>query len=102
LRALGGKSAVSTEDDVDNILRILEVLSPRLITFIIVLLVLSLSYLGKGWGIERLVEADALEERVSRLRVHRTLFLQDFLKLCVIVPQLLAMRIALNGRDFLV
>jgi hypothetical protein len=51
LRALGGESAVSTEDVVDNVLRILEVLSPRLVTLVIVLLVLSLSYLRVGWGV---------------------------------------------------
>jgi hypothetical protein len=34
--------------------------------------------------------------------VYRALFLQDFLELCVIVPELLAMRIALNSHDFLV
>jgi hypothetical protein len=34
--------------------------------------------------------------------VYGTLFVQDFLKLCVIVPHLLAARIALNSRDFLV
>jgi hypothetical protein len=39
---------------------------------------------------------------VSLLQVHRALFVQDFLKLCVIVPRLLSTRIALNSRDFLV
>jgi hypothetical protein len=34
--------------------------------------------------------------------VYRALFVQDFLELCVIVPRLLAMRIALNSHDFLV
>jgi hypothetical protein len=34
--------------------------------------------------------------------VHRELFVQDFLKLWVIVPQLLATQIVLNNRDFLV
>jgi hypothetical protein len=48
------------------------------------------------------VEADALEEHVSRHWVHRALFVQDFLKLCVIVPRLLATRVALNNCDFLV
>jgi hypothetical protein len=49
---LGRESAVSAEDDFDDVLWILEVLSPRLVTLPIVLLVLSLSCLGEGWGIE--------------------------------------------------
>jgi hypothetical protein len=49
-----------------------------------------------------LVEADALEERMSSLRVHRALFVQGFLKLCFIVPRLLATQIALDTRDILV
>jgi small-conductance mechanosensitive channel len=48
------------------------------------------------------LEADALEERVLQLRVYRALFVQDFLKLCVVVPRLHATRIALNSHDFLV
>jgi hypothetical protein len=52
LRALGGESAISAEDGVDDVLRVLEILSPRLVTLIIFLLVLSLSYMRKGWGIE--------------------------------------------------
>jgi hypothetical protein len=52
LRALGGKSTVSAEDDVDNILRILKSLSPRLVTLLVILLVLSLSCLREGWDIE--------------------------------------------------
>jgi hypothetical protein len=52
LRTLGGESAISTEDDVDDVLQVLEILSPQLVTLIIVLLVLSLSYLGKGWRVE--------------------------------------------------
>jgi hypothetical protein len=48
------------------------------------------------------VEADALEERVLQLRVHRAFFVQDFLKFCVIVPRLLATQILLNSGDFLV
>jgi hypothetical protein len=52
LRMLGRESAVSAEDDFDDVLWILEVLSPRLVTLPIVLLVLSLSCLGEGWGIE--------------------------------------------------
>jgi hypothetical protein len=39
---------------------------------------------------------------MSRLQVHRTLFVQDFLKLCVIAPRLLATRVALDIRNFLV
>jgi hypothetical protein len=52
LRAFGGEAAVSTEDDVDNVLWVLEILSPRLVTLIVILLILSLFILGKGWGIE--------------------------------------------------
>jgi hypothetical protein len=52
LRALGGKTSVSIEDDVNDILRVLEILSPRLDTLVVVLLVLSLSGLGKGWSVE--------------------------------------------------
>jgi hypothetical protein len=52
MRALGGEPIVSTEDDVDNIFWVLKILSPRLVTLVIVLLVLSLSGLGKGWSIE--------------------------------------------------
>jgi hypothetical protein len=42
LCALGGETVVSTEDDVDNILQVLEILSPRLVTLIVVLLILQL------------------------------------------------------------
>jgi hypothetical protein len=50
---LGRESAVSAEDDVDDIFWILEVLSPQLVTsFFIILLFLSLSFLGEGWCIE--------------------------------------------------
>jgi hypothetical protein len=52
LRALGGASAVSAKDDVDDVLRVLEILSPRLVTLVVVLLVISLSCLGKGWSVE--------------------------------------------------
>jgi hypothetical protein len=65
LRALGGESAVSAEDDINDVLRILKVLSPRFVTLLPVLLVLSLSCLREGWCIERLADGDALEERVS-------------------------------------
>jgi hypothetical protein len=52
LRALGGESAVSAEVYVDDVLGILEVLSPQLVTLPVVLLVLSISCLREGWGIE--------------------------------------------------
>jgi hypothetical protein len=48
------------------------------------------------------VEADALKEHMSRLRVHQALFVQDFLKLSDIVPRLLVTWVALNSHDFLV
>jgi hypothetical protein len=52
LHALGGDSTVSTEDGVDDVLRVLEILSPRLVTLIIMLLVVLLSGSGKGWSVE--------------------------------------------------
>jgi hypothetical protein len=52
LRMLGGEAIVSIEDDVGKILRVQEILSPRLVTLVIILLVLSLSGLGKGWSVE--------------------------------------------------
>jgi hypothetical protein len=61
---LGGESAVSTEDEVDNV-RILELLSPRFVTSLVILLVLSLSSLREGWCIECLADGDTLKERVS-------------------------------------
>jgi hypothetical protein len=48
------------------------------------------------------MEADGLEERVLGLHVHRATFVQDFFKLSLIAPQLLASWIALNSHDFLV
>jgi hypothetical protein len=65
LHALGGESAVSIEDDIDNVLRDLEILSPQLVTLVVILLVLSLSFLGKGSSVECLAEANALEEHMS-------------------------------------
>jgi hypothetical protein len=47
LRALGREAVISTKDDVDDILRVLEILSPRLVTLIVVLLILPL------FGVER-------------------------------------------------
>jgi hypothetical protein len=52
LHALGGEASVSAEDDIDDILRVLEILSPRLVILIVVFLILSLSILRKGWSIE--------------------------------------------------
>jgi hypothetical protein len=52
LRVLGGEAAISAEDDVDDILQVLEILSPQLVTLVIVLLILSLSILGEGWSVE--------------------------------------------------
>jgi hypothetical protein len=99
---LRGKAAVSTEDDVDDIFWVLEIFGPRLIALIIILLILPLAVLIREWSVECLVEADTLEERMLGLRVHRALLVQDFLKLILIVPRLLASRIALNSRDFMV
>jgi hypothetical protein len=49
---LGRESTISVKDDVDDILQILEVLSPRLVTFLVILLVLSIPCLREGWCIE--------------------------------------------------
>jgi hypothetical protein len=43
----------------------------------------------EGWCIESLADGDALEKRVSRLRVYRTLFVHDLLVLCLVVPNFL-------------
>jgi hypothetical protein len=51
-RRLGGEAAVSTEDDIDDILRVLEILSPQIVNLVIILVVLSLSSLGKWWSME--------------------------------------------------
>jgi hypothetical protein len=52
LRALQGKATISTEDDIDDILRVLEVLSSRLVTFLVLPLILPLSILRKQWSVE--------------------------------------------------
>jgi hypothetical protein len=98
--ALGGESTI--KDDVDDVLRILKILSFGLVTFLVILLVLSLSYLREGWCIDYLADGDTLEERVSRLRVYWALFVHDFLIFRVIDPRLLATRIALDSRGFMV
>jgi hypothetical protein len=48
LHALGVESTISAKDDVDDVLRILEILGPRLVTFLVILLVFSLSCLREG------------------------------------------------------
>jgi hypothetical protein len=50
--ALRGEATVSAEDDVDDILRVLEVLSPQLITLVIIPLIPPLSVLRKEWSVE--------------------------------------------------
>jgi hypothetical protein len=50
--ALGEEAAIFTEDGVDDVFRVLEILSPQLVTLVVILLVLSLSGLGKRWSIE--------------------------------------------------
>jgi hypothetical protein len=56
----------------------------------------------REWNVERLANADALEERMLGLQMHQALLVQDFLKLSLIVPRLLASRFALNSGDFMV
>jgi hypothetical protein len=51
MHALRGSRRLA-KDDVDNILRVLEVLSPRLVTLMIVPLILPLSILRKEWSVE--------------------------------------------------
>jgi hypothetical protein len=71
LFTLGGESAVSTKDDVDDVLRILEVLGPQLVTGFIILLVFSLSCMREGQCIECFADGDALKQCVPLLRVYR-------------------------------
>jgi hypothetical protein len=52
LRMLGGEAAIYTEDDVSDILRVLEILCPQLVTLVIVLLILPLSVLREEWSVE--------------------------------------------------
>jgi hypothetical protein len=52
LCALGREATVSTEDDIDYILWVFKILSPRFVTLVVVVLILSLSVLRKGWIIE--------------------------------------------------
>jgi hypothetical protein len=49
---LRGEATVSAEDDVDDILWVLKILSPSLITLFIVFLILPLSVLRKEWSVE--------------------------------------------------
>jgi hypothetical protein len=64
LRALQGEAAVSVEDDVDDVLQVLKVLSPRLVTLIIIPLILPLSILRRELSVELLAKAGAFEERM--------------------------------------
>jgi hypothetical protein len=48
------------------------------------------------------VDSDALEERVLPLRVYRALLVHDLLVFRVVVPRLLATRVALDSRNFMV
>jgi hypothetical protein len=52
LCALQEEATVSTEDDVDDILRVLEVLGPRPVILIVIPLILPLSILRKEWSVE--------------------------------------------------
>jgi hypothetical protein len=51
MHALRGSRRLA-KDDVDNILRVLEVLSPQLITLVIIPLIPPLSVLRKEWSVE--------------------------------------------------
>jgi hypothetical protein len=76
-------------------------LAPQLV-FLLIFLVLPLFVLIRERRVERLAKANALEECVLGLRVHQTLLVQDLLELILLVPQLLAMRVALYSCDFMV
>jgi hypothetical protein len=73
-------------------------LGPRLVSLLDALIL----PLFRERYIERLAEADALDECVLGLGVHRALLVQDLLELILLVPQLLAMRVALYSHDFMV
>jgi hypothetical protein len=70
---------------IDDVLGILISLGPRLVSLLVVL-VLPLFILIRDRCVERLAEADALEECVLGLRVHRALLVQDLLKLILLGP----------------
>jgi hypothetical protein len=66
---LSWEAAITVEDNIDEVLGILISLGPRLAS-LLVILVLPLFVLIKERCIERLAEADALEECVLGLWVH--------------------------------
>jgi hypothetical protein len=98
LRTFGGEAAVAAEDDVDDVCRVLETLRPRLVSLLILLVLPLFIIVGKRC-VEGLAEADALEEGMLGLWVHRALLVQDLLELVLIGPRPLAMRVALNSGD---
>jgi hypothetical protein len=62
----------------------------------------SFAVLIDGRCVEGLAEGDAPEERVLGLRAHRALLVQDLFVLVLLVPRLLAARVALNNHNFIV
>jgi hypothetical protein len=76
-------------------------LGPRFVSLLVVL-VLPLFVLIREKCVERLAETDALEECMLGLRVHRALLVQDLLEPILSVPRIIAMRVALYSRDFMV
>jgi hypothetical protein len=48
------------------------------------------------------MKGDALEEHVLGLQVHQVLLVQDLVILVLLVPRVLAVRVALNIYDFIV
>jgi hypothetical protein len=69
---LGWEATVAAEDNIDDVLGILISLDPQLVSLRI-LLVLPVFILIRERCIERIAEADALEECVLGLQVHRAL-----------------------------
>jgi hypothetical protein len=64
---------------------VLETLGP-LLFLLVILLILPICILVGRRGLEGLAEADALEECMLRVHVHRALFAQDLLELVLLVP----------------
>jgi hypothetical protein len=94
----GGEAVIATEDDVDDVRRVLVTLRPRLVSLLI-LFVLPLFILVRKRSVKGLAEAHALKEGMLELRVHWALLVQDPLELVLLVPRHLATWIALDSCD---
>jgi hypothetical protein len=94
----GGEATITAEDDVDDVRQVLVTLRPQLVSLLI-LFVLPLFILVRKRCVEGLSEADELEEGMLGLQVHWALLVQDLLELVLLVPRLLAVRIALDSYD---